>query len=288
MAGALVRYGATATALLLAGWWLGRRSALGADPALGGTGVRGLDYAMDMPKLASKAAYQVGLAQRGKKLSSYTRVQGRQAFIRAPAFNVQAHYTGAFWMAVAARVLHDRLLATRAAAALAKGTALFNIPGSSFMRGSASKILTGYGETVREAGKSATGVTGGVASQIRGIVKLMGVAGSKGMVESAQTRADERAWATEASKKSVGDAVAIGEKAGHWLRAGIGLKDPRTDEDYPSWMRWAVRGAAGVAVLAALGIYSGGVRRRIGAAATHAWRALPRVAPTGAPSGSAE
>ena len=133
----LTLYGGSAVALLLLGYYAGKRH--GSD--LGSTGVASLDYAKNMPLFALKVAKQVGYAQAGKWLTSVDQAEDSSVFSKPPAYDVRAHQTVAYWTAVAARLVKSRTLATQAAASLAKANALYSLPGSSLFTGSVNSIM---------------------------------------------------------------------------------------------------------------------------------------------------
>ena len=258
--GKLVTYGGAATGLLLVGWWLGRRSRPAG--ALGQTGFSTLDYTLAMPKLGTAAAKQAARAQAGSWLDDYRKAEDKSKFMSGAAYNVQAHYNAAYWMAVAARLLRSRTLAVRAATVAGKGSALYAVPGSSFFKGDVSSILSDAAGTIEGAAGKASGTQ---AKQALAVAKVLRVGTT--MTEARQKEASERGWVAEGVKASAEDVVSAGSTAGHWLRSFMGLKDPRSGDDYPAWKRWAARGAVGVAVALLLRWYLGGTVKKIAAAA---------------------
>jgi len=247
--GKITRYAGGVTALVLVGYYLGRRSAQRGD--LGGTGIAALDYTFAMPKLGAKVAKQIAKAQAGDWLTDYRKAGSSSTFMRAPAYNAQAWYTAAYWMAVAARILRSRPLAIRAGTLAAKGAATYGLPGSSQLTGSAASIMAAQASVVKEAaGDAADG------AQIKAILSIMGSAGSAKMVAAAQKRAGEAAWVSAGSEKTGRDVLsptsgvaAAGMAAAHWVRAGIGLNDPNTGKPYPSWQKWVARGGGTLVAL---------------------------------------
>lgn len=250
-----------AAAILIAGYLIGRRKSKSTD--LAGTGIRGVDYALAMPRLAALATKQVAKAKSRKPLQDFRRAGDNAAFMIAPSSDVQAHYVAAYWLAVASRILREGKLANRAATELAKGTALFAVPGSSLVAGDAEKIVGRAADTISDVAdenRQALGVAGALRSMA-------------GQVEGAKERAGDKAWLTAGVAKTAGDVTDLGTKVGHFIRAGIGLEDPRTDEPYPSWQRWLVRGGFAVAGLTVAAIVlRGGVAHRAASAAISAAR----------------
>lgn len=208
--------------LLALGYYAGKRH-YGSD--LGSTGISQLDYAKNMPLLGIKVGRQVAYAQAGKWLTSYDQAEDVSSFSKAPAYDVRAHYTVAYWTAVAARVLHSRTLATRAGAALAKGNALFSLPGSSLLTGSVSSIIQAGAAALKKSSQS---------SKIAPIIEILSEVGSAEAVASQQQAR---------SASSVTTAPARAKEAlspENLLRAAAGLQ-PR-DPNAPSvWVVWGGR-----------------------------------------------
>jgi len=146
----LTFYGGSAVALLLLGYYAGKRH--GSD--LGSTGISSLDYAKNMPLFALKVAKQVGYAQAGKWITSIDQAEDSTTFSKPPGYDVRAHLTVAYWTAVAARLTKNRTLAARAAATLARANSLYSLPGSSMFTGSVSSIMQSGAATLRKAATS--------------------------------------------------------------------------------------------------------------------------------------
>jgi len=137
----LALYSGLAAAILGASWWLGHRAGQKSNAPLGGTGLTSLDYTLEMPRLNAKVALQIARAPSGSWLAPYPQAEDLASFWAQPAYDVQAYYAGAYWMAVAARVLHSRTLAAEAYQYTLRGAARYILPGSSLMTGSVSSIL---------------------------------------------------------------------------------------------------------------------------------------------------
>lgn len=214
----LTLYGAGATTLLVLGVWIGRRSARKAEGGLGdGTGFSSLDYTLAMPRLAALAAKQVAKAGAGSWIDEYRSAESASAFYPTPAYNVQAYYTAAYWTAVAARILHSRALAARAGSLQVKGSAMYGLPGSSFLTGSVVEIIADARRIIAAAGKG--------NPQIKGILGILGSAGEESAVKGAQAREGDKGWVAGGAKetgKDIGSVFsAIGRHPKLFL-AGLG------------------------------------------------------------------
>lgn len=188
-------YGSGATALLVLGVWLGRRSARKAEGGLGdGTGFSSLDYTVAMPRLAALAAKQVAKAGAGSWIEEYRSAENAASFYPTPAYNAQAYYTAAYWTAVAARILHSRSLAARAASLQAKGSAMYGLPGSSFLTGSVVEIMADARRIIGAAGKG--------NPQVKGILGILGSAGEAKAVAGAQARETDKGWVAAGAEKT--------------------------------------------------------------------------------------
>lgn len=219
----LTLYGTGATALVVLGVWIGRRSARKAEGGLGdGSGFASLDYTLAMPRLARISAKQVASAAAGSWIEGYRDAgDSSSAFYPTPAYNVQAYLTAAYWTAVAARVLRSRSLAARAGSLQAKGMAMFGLPGSSFLTGSVVDIMSDARRIIEAAGKG--------NPQIKGILAIMGSAGSAGAVKGAQARETDKSWVSEGTKETgkdiagaIGGAVSFIGKYPKLFLAGLG------------------------------------------------------------------
>lgn len=268
----LTLYGSGATALLVLGVWLGRRSARKAEGGLAaefmnlevgkgaGVGISQLDYGLTMPKLAAYAGRQATKAQAGSWLTDYRKAENLSSFYGAPVYNAQAYFSAGYWMAVAARLLRSRTLGARAAALVAKGSAMYYLPGSSFFTGSVVEIMAEARETIARAGKD--------NAQVKAIVAIMGSAGDPKMVAAADQRAADKSWVTRGAGKNLDDAGGVLSNVGGGLRRLVGAKDPNGQE-YPAWQKWAVRGAlAGLVFLGGFAYWKfSGVSARLAASA---------------------
>lgn len=214
----LALYGTGATALLTLGVWLGRRSARKAEGGLGdGTGFASLDYTLAMPRLGALAAKQVTKAVAGSWIDDYRAAENASAFYTTPAYNVQAYYAAAYWTAVAARVLHNRSLAARAGSLQAKGSAMFGLPGSSFLTGSVVEIMADARRIIGAAGKG--------SPQIKGILGILGSAGEAKAVAGAQAREGDKGWVAAGAEKTAKDLwapFAFAQKHPRIALAGLG------------------------------------------------------------------
>lgn len=285
----ILRYGTPVAVLLLTYWW-GRRHGtrraqmllpgpadydppdadeLGqieedeADLGAAPTGVGAIDYTLDMPGIARASGAQVLAAGARKWISDYRDAKPSR-FFEAPAYNVQAYLHAAFWTAVAARLIRSSALAARAAALQAKGSALFGVPGSSYMRGSVKSILQAAGSEIQRSAGSK------YAAEIKPVLAALQTTASQ--ADSAQQVRKDRAWITEGAKHAYTDVRQVGGNALDIaaaptmglltvIRAGLGLPRPGTDRDpYPWWQRWGSRAGFGLAALIAFRVYTAGWR----------------------------
>lgn len=234
----LVLYGGS-TALLIA-YLLGRRHG---RSALGSSGISQVDYTLEMPRLGRKAAKQIALAQEGKWLADYRKAEDLSSFWSAPAYNTQAYYAAAYWMAVAARLLHSRTLAAQAAVLAAKGSAVYAIPGSSLLTGSVGAIMKSAAATIRGAGSS---------RQVDAILAAIGQQSTSTSIATARQAAQDRGWAAEGAKKTGEDLVQVGSTfttlVGNPVRAFLDLDV--NGAPAPATLKWGTR--IGVGVVAAL------------------------------------
>lgn len=192
--------GGAATGVLLLGVWIGRRSAKRGD--LSGTGVAGVDYAIEMPQLAAKTLRQVRRAKEKEWLSDFRSASDLGSFSTTPVYEVQAYYTAAWWMAVAARVLQDLDLAEDAGKLAAKGTAVFALPGSSLLKGDTPDILKEGAAAIRAA---ASGSPTTVARQARGIATRLKTMASSGSQKTARESEGAQDVLLETGKKTGDD-----------------------------------------------------------------------------------
>lgn len=225
-----------------------------------GTGVSQIDYGLAMPKLAAYAGRQATKAQAGSWLSDYRKAENLSSFYGAPIYNAQAYLSAGYWTAVAARLLHSRTLGVRAAALIAKGSAMYSLPGSSFFTGSVVEIMADARKIISAAGKD--------NAQVKAIVAILGSAGNPSMVAAADQRAADKSWVTRGAGKTADDAGGVLSNVGGGLRRLVGAKDPNGQE-YPAWQKWAVRGAlAGVLFLGGFAYWKlSGVPARLAASA---------------------
>lgn len=246
----LLLYGGLTAAILGTSWWLGHRAGQQSKAPLGSLGFSGLDYALAMPKLNAKAASQIAKATAGSWLTSYTQAEDLSSFWPASTYDVQAFYAGAYWMAVAARVLRSRSLAADAYAYAMQGAARYIIPGSSLLTGSISSILKVAAAKIK--------AKAGDNKNVQGILKALGEHARPEVIAAEQANAEDRNWVQKGAAKSAEDVAALPGKALDaiagplaFIRSFFGMLDPKTNLPYSGWLRWGSRalllGVAGIA-----------------------------------------
>lgn len=230
-------YGGSATALFLLGYYFGKRN----QNPLGELGISQADYANTMPIAIAKVSKQVAYAEAGNWLTSADQAEDRAYFSRAPAYDVRAHLTVAYWTAVAARLIHSRSLGVKAASTLAKGSALYKVPGSSLMTGSAASIMQAGLTSLK---RSATSTR------------------AQGAIEALESAADPDAIRAEQQKREGSSVTALPGKVKDALSPGNILK---TSVDAYTDLWW--NRAKWVIIIGGLGVgawfVAGRLRKRV-------------------------
>lgn len=236
--------------LVALGWWLARRHAA-PRPALGGVGEDLYAY----PKLAPLAGVQVTRALAGQALTDYRSAGGRALFQQAPTTDALAYAVTAWWVAVAARLRGgDRTLARTAGSLLARGSALYSIPGSSFFTGKIGTILT--------EGRDAILARGAPSDQVKAVIAALDRFRDPRAIASAQATARDKEVLQRTAEASVADAASLAQRGTEGaadalspIRAFFGMANPKTGQPYPWWARWGSRAVVGGFALLGLRLY---------------------------------
>lgn len=229
-------------AALFLGWLAWRRWRSPAVSASTQPALSGPSYLWDGPRMILAVRSQVSAAKAGKALSDYLKAEDRSLFFPAPAYDATAFLTGAYWMAVAARITGDDTLRRKASTYLSKGEQTFALPGSSFMDSNVVRILQGAIDALQPFATE------------RGVAGILAALGNQRQADVVQTRQAERVSPTvETMQRAGGDLWSLVSDASLWLRDGIGLDRP-DGSAAPWWRKWLVRGGVAVAALVALRI----------------------------------
>lgn len=222
---------AAAAGIYLLGRRSGRKALAGPEASV--------SYTLKMPRLGSAVARQVARAVGGSRLSDYRKAEDIALFWGAPAYKVEAYYKAAYWLAVASRLTGSASLAATAGSFAARGSALFAVPGSSFLTGSASEIMQDALSKLRPYAK---------VKQVSALMAALGSSGSEAAVSAEQSRVADREVLKNTATRSASDVSDLIEGPLPLLRDGLGLRRP--DGTNPPWWRtWGVRGAAIAAAL---------------------------------------
>lgn len=207
-------YGGLGLAVFGVGMWYGRRHSPSALSAWED------DYAVVVPPKLLRAERQIAKALAGSWLADYRSAEDLSHFWKTPAYNSEAYAAGAYWTAVAARVLKSRGLAASAQALLTKGSVTYGVPGSRWLDGSVSDILHGAAQTIRAAA--------GTNRAALSVVKALETQATPGMVSNAQQITSDKSVVANTlvqTAKDVaqgGKSLATGSGLSWWTKLGIG------------------------------------------------------------------
>lgn len=232
---------------ILAGLWFIKRAVY---PTVAGL-LSGPDlgsYNTDTTRLFNAVANQIRKSKH--ELTSYTSAEDLSLFWKTPATDTQAFLKGAYWMAVASRLLggNDALI-RKSQTYYGKAKKNFAIPGDNyFLTSNVSSIMRGAADALRPYGGN---------KQVAAVLVAAFQQSDPGKIDTAQqgeAARDPYRQVAETVTRSADDAASAANDAVIWVRDGLGLKRPDGQEP-PWWRKWLVRGGVAVAGLVALRVF---------------------------------
>jgi hypothetical protein len=224
-------YGGVGLALFASGMWLGARRKTG---ALGFS-----DYAVDVPPKLLRAERQIAKAMAGSWLTDYRKADDNATFLHTPPTNAEALASAAYWMAVAARLAKSRTLAGLAQAQQVKANLTYSIPGSRWLDGSVSSILSDAATAIRPYATTNRGV--------QSVLTILSTQATPGMVANAQKIVEDKSVVANTVEATAADIA----------KAATTAKGVVTGEGVSFWTKWGWRLGVGAALLIGLRVAFG-------------------------------